>query len=84
MYSIFKQPLHPYTQALLASTPRVDLDGLDIQPIPGQPPNLQRLPTGCAFAERCRFADDTCRSQQPSLQDKNTLTPTPLPHRERG
>lgn len=68
VHDIFARPLHPYTQALLASTPRVDYEGKDIQPIPGQPPNLQRLPPGCAFAERCQFADDTCRTQQPPLQ----------------
>ncbi|MGB0845621.1 MAG: ABC transporter ATP-binding protein [Thiolinea sp.] len=68
VHTIFARPLHPYTQALLASTPRVDRDGVDIQPIPGQPPNLQRLPPGCAFAARCSLANDHCHSQQPSLK----------------
>ncbi|MGB1254580.1 MAG: ABC transporter ATP-binding protein [Thiolinea sp.] len=68
VHTIFASPLHPYTQALLASTPRVDRDGVDIQPIPGQPPNLQRLPPGCAFAARCSLANDHCHSQQPSLK----------------
>ncbi|MGB1010934.1 MAG: ABC transporter ATP-binding protein [Thiolinea sp.] len=68
VHTIFARPLHPYTQALLASTPRVDRDGVDIQPIPGQPPNLQRLPPGCAFAARCSLANDHCHSQQPPLK----------------
>ncbi len=50
---IFKDPQHPYTAGLLASMPRLDeSDGAPLSPIPGQPPNLQRLPSGCAFSDR--------------------------------
>ncbi len=64
---IFAKPLHPYTKALLESTPRVDMAREDIQSIPGSPPNLQRLPKGCAFASRCANVMDECISEQPSL-----------------
>src|SRR5262249_27522580 len=51
---IFYDPQHPYTQGLLRSTPRLDeVSGGELRTIPGQPPNLQRLPNGCAFHERC-------------------------------
>ena len=53
---IFAAPEHPYTQGLLACTPRLDdALGADLITIPGQPPDLQRLPPGCAFAPRCPF-----------------------------
>ena len=69
VYEVFKHPLHPYTRALMESTPRVDLDGADIKPIPGNPPNLQRLPHGCAFAVRCRFATEKCLEYRPPLSE---------------
>ena len=67
VFDVFKTPQHPYTRALMDSTPRVDLDGGDILPIPGKPPNLQRLPAGCAFADRCRLVDETCQQKPPVL-----------------
>ena len=65
--AVFDAPAHPYTQALLASTPRIDRPGHDIEPIPGRPPNLLRLPPGCAFAPRCSYSDATCETAVPSL-----------------
>ncbi len=65
---IFVTPLHPYTKALLESTPRVDVEGKDIKSIPGSPPNLQRLPQGCSFASRCASVMDVCRQMQPELR----------------
>jgi oligopeptide transport system ATP-binding protein len=51
---LFYSPIHPYTEGLLRSIPRVDDDpDADLQVIPGQPPNLSRLGAGCAFAPRC-------------------------------
>ena len=53
---IFRDPKHPYTWGLLESLPRLDEKGRRrLVPIDGQPPNLLRLPTGCAFAQRCRY-----------------------------
>ena len=67
VYDLFEDPKHPYTKALLASTPRIDTDLENLEPIPGRPPNLQRLPKGCAFAARCSFAEDRCRETRPAL-----------------
>ena len=65
---IFGNPRHPYTKALLASTPRIDQDISALVPITGQPPNLQRLPSGCAFHPRCPWAFDRCNSETPVLE----------------
>jgi oligopeptide transport system ATP-binding protein len=66
---IFYQPQHPYTRALLQSMPRLDDDVTgDLPTIGGQPPNLARLPAGCAFAERCRNCQDACLSAVPPLR----------------
>ena len=58
---IFDTPKMPYTQGLLASLPRLDVrERQRLEPIPGQPPNLLRLPPGCAFAPRCRYRMPIC------------------------
>jgi len=57
---IMRSPGHPYTQALLASTVHGGLRGHALQTIQGTPPNLAQLPPGCAFAPRCRNANDLC------------------------
>jgi oligopeptide transport system ATP-binding protein len=64
---IFYAPQHPYTHGLLRSTPRLDeADMQELRTIPGQPPNLQRLPPGCAFAERCAWRFERCRAEEPA------------------
>ena len=65
---LFEHPRHPYTRALLQSTPRADQDAAKLYAIPGQPPNLQRLPTGCAFQPRCPSANESCRLAPPLLE----------------
>jgi oligopeptide transport system ATP-binding protein len=65
---IFYNPGHPYTQALLKSLPRIDADTMeDLPTIPGQPPNLQHLPRGCAFHDRCVKRFDRCVAESPTL-----------------
>ncbi len=55
---LYARPRHPYTRGLLASIPRLDgAAGERLVPIRGQPPDLARLPPGCAFAPRCERAD---------------------------
>jgi oligopeptide transport system ATP-binding protein len=63
---VFYDPQHPYTQALLQSMPRIDmpLTG-ELAAIGGQPPNLQNLPPGCAFAPRCALREDKCDERPP-------------------
>ena len=70
---LFHNPQHPYTEGLLKSMPRLD-ERMDerLQVIPGQPPNLQNLPAGCAFRERCRCAEDICAVDSPKLRSIGT------------
>jgi oligopeptide/dipeptide ABC transporter ATP-binding protein len=66
---IFYRPRHPYTIGLLGSLPRLDDDrGAPLRTIPGTPPNLLRLPRGCALAPRCPFVIDRCRAERPPLE----------------
>jgi oligopeptide/dipeptide ABC transporter ATP-binding protein len=63
---IFAQPKHPYTMGLLSSLPKLhDTESKRLIPIEGQPPNLLRLPTGCAFAPRCSYRMPVCDSAVP-------------------
>jgi oligopeptide transport system ATP-binding protein len=58
---IFDDPRHPYTRGLLGSMPRLDERiAAELTTVPGQPPNLQALPAGCAFRDRCAFAFERC------------------------
>jgi oligopeptide transport system ATP-binding protein len=67
---IFHDPQHPYTQGLVHSMPRLDEAKAELlATIPGQPPNLQSLPPGCAFQDRCRHAIDRCRMEIPLPRD---------------
>jgi oligopeptide/dipeptide ABC transporter ATP-binding protein len=65
MRELFAAPRHPYTQALMAAVPKMNARPERLVAIDGQPPALQRLPPGCRFAERCRYADDRCRREYP-------------------
>jgi len=70
---IFYRPQHPYTLGLLRSMPRIDERGASqLAVIPGQPPNLQNLPAGCAYRERCPYAFDTCARDEPALRALET------------
>ena len=62
---IFNNPSHPYTEALLASVPKMDRDVDRLFSIEGQPPPLHDLPVGCAFAERCPVVMDRCWAEYP-------------------
>jgi peptide/nickel transport system ATP-binding protein len=74
--ALFAHPLHPYTRGLLASVPRLTVTGdpqrsrARLAEIPGMVPSLAHLPAGCAFAPRCAFATDQCRSEYPLYQEK--------------
>jgi oligopeptide transport system ATP-binding protein len=65
---LFKDPQHPYTQGLLESMPRLDeTESTRLMTIGGQPPNLQNLPSGCSFRDRCRYAFERCPVERPLL-----------------
>ncbi len=67
VYDLYAQPAHAYTRGLLDSIPRLDQKGRTLSAIGGLPPNLLRIPPGCAFHPRCRFAKDICREERPDL-----------------
>lgn len=63
---LFASPKHPYTKALLASIPRLDLpDHNTLAPIPGSPPRLNQIKKGCSFFPRCSKAMNICKSHTP-------------------
>ena len=64
---IMQDPRHPCTQGLLTSTVHGSLRGTLLEAIPGSPPDMTRLPPGCAFAPRCRFAEPRCDSPPPAV-----------------
>lgn len=66
---LFTGPLHPYTQGLIESIPRMDSDREEkLHVIDGVVPPLSNVPQGCGFSTRCPYADDQCRQQQPPLE----------------
>jgi oligopeptide transport system ATP-binding protein len=67
--TLFDDPQHPYTFSLLRAMPRVDGPADDLWVIPGQPPNLQALPPGCAFNDRCPFAFARCPAEVPARRE---------------
>jgi len=68
---LFARPLHPYTQALLAASPKPDpLDKTEIIPLKGDIPSPMNPPSGCVFRTRCPHAIDACAQTIPLLADK--------------
>jgi len=67
---LFAAPLHPYTQGLLTSIPRVDQELEWLNVIPGVVPNPLKLPGGCRFHPRCSQCQDRCKAEEPSLIQK--------------
>ena len=66
--TVLGSPSHPYTKGLLAALPRLTTgDRHRIAPIPGRFPDLTAPPTGCIFAGRCPFVEETCRTQAQAL-----------------
>lgn len=73
---IFGNPLHPYTQGLLGSVPKLEsdrstgrVDRVRLQEIPGIVPSLNLLPTGCSFNPRCKDVMDKCHEEEPQLKE---------------
>jgi peptide/nickel transport system ATP-binding protein len=65
---LYRDRRMPYTAGLLGSVPRLDApQGARLVPIPGAPPSMTALPTGCPFAPRCPLAIDDCRADEPAL-----------------
>jgi oligopeptide/dipeptide ABC transporter ATP-binding protein len=68
IHDIYREPLHPYTQLLIASLPSLDRKGV-FKGIPGLPPSLLNRPVGCPFRARCPFAFDRCATEEPLLRE---------------
>jgi peptide/nickel transport system ATP-binding protein len=64
---LFDHPVHPYTEALLSSVPRIDRTLQKLSFIPGQVPSIDRMPQGCRYAERCPLKVAICEKQDPDL-----------------
>jgi peptide/nickel transport system ATP-binding protein len=68
--TIYAEPRHPYTQALLAAVPSMDpMRRTEAAPLTGDPPNPVNPPSGCRFRTRCRYAEEVCASKVPDLTD---------------
>jgi peptide/nickel transport system ATP-binding protein/oligopeptide transport system ATP-binding protein len=67
VFTIFENPLHPYTKGLNRSIPRMDKETKTLDTIKGVVPNLLHLPEGCPFAPRCEYAYEKCFKEIPKL-----------------
>jgi oligopeptide/dipeptide ABC transporter ATP-binding protein len=67
---VFTAPRHPYTLRLLRAFPDPDGVERELASIPGSPPRLSELPSGCRFHPRCIMAKDRCRHETPALRDQ--------------
>jgi oligopeptide transport system ATP-binding protein len=81
VHELYKRPAHPYTKGLLDSIPRLDHKGQELYAIKGLPPNLLKIPTGCAFNPRCPKAQDICTTEVPALAAVAEQDGTELPGR---
>jgi peptide/nickel transport system ATP-binding protein len=70
---VFTSPANPYTQALLATTPEI-AENKEVKPIPGRIPELDDIPEGCIFADRCEFATEECRSGDIDMETVDSAT----------
>ena len=70
--TLFKAQTHPYTIGLINAVPTLAGTKEDLTSIPGSPPDLIDLPTGCKFHPRCPLADARCKEQEPELEDVST------------
>jgi peptide/nickel transport system ATP-binding protein len=66
---VVSNPLHPYTEALLRSVPRIG-GSRELRPIPGEPPDMRNPPPGCRFHPRCPLATERCRREGPPLVER--------------
>ena len=64
---VFNNTMHPYTEGLFNSLPDVENRAAKLKPIPGLMPDPTKLPKGCAFAPRCQYATEQCKTEKPAL-----------------
>jgi oligopeptide/dipeptide ABC transporter ATP-binding protein len=78
--SLYYRPHHPYTKGLLESIPGSTGAKGRLKPIPGQPPSLINVPSGCSFHPRCAYVMDRCITEEPSLHPVGTATDIGVGH----
>ena len=71
---LFQNPLHPYTQGLIACVPKLGRDSDRLQTIEGTVPSFDDMPAGCTFWPRCPFAESICKEKKPPLIDCGNRT----------
>ncbi|MBU8917508.1 ABC transporter ATP-binding protein [Bacillus sp. FJAT-29953] len=70
VFTLFKEPKHPYTQGLMASIPHLEYESEQrLASIPGSVPSIKHMPAGCRFHTRCPYATERCEQEQPRLKD---------------
>jgi peptide/nickel transport system ATP-binding protein len=67
--TIFKQPIHPYTKALMSAFPSISGEKVKLAALPGEPPDLIKPPAGCRFHPRCPYATEICEREVPQFRE---------------
>jgi len=65
--SLYRHPIHPYSQALIGAYPSLEGERKKLKSIPGAPPGLIDPPPGCRFQPRCPYAMDVCKKKDPAV-----------------
>jgi peptide/nickel transport system ATP-binding protein len=68
--TLFKDPLHPYTNALISAFPNIDSERKTLKGLSGSAPNLLHPSPGCKFHPRCSYAQEKCMVEEPELEEK--------------
>lgn len=71
---IYRNPKHPYTQALISAVPKLHSDNKQMHFIKGDPPNMLNLPSGCRFYSRCPYAMEVCKQDPPEIKNETGHT----------
>ena len=67
IHELFKNPIHPYTKALMNSIPKMDVKEKRLKALKGMVPSILDMPVGCKFCTRCDFVEDKCMNTEPEL-----------------
>ena len=71
---VYRNPKHPYSQALISAIPKIRSDNRKLQFIKGNPPNMLNLPPGCRFYARCPYAMNICKQDPPKIKTRTGYT----------
>ncbi|MCH8309174.1 MAG: ABC transporter ATP-binding protein [Chloroflexi bacterium] len=68
---VFRNPIHPYSAALMSAFPSITGEKIKLLTLPGEPPDLTDPPSGCRFNPRCAYATDQCRVEEPPIVERD-------------